>query len=97
MAPRPGHQPRSGKDLREVDVIVAGVVIETLPGRAPRVALRIGASRGLRLAGGDGDRHLAAVVEAGEGRTLEAWADDLLTSDEEIVGVFPTFVGDDAE
>jgi hypothetical protein len=78
-------------------VIVAGVVIETLPGRAPCVAERIGGSRGLRLAGGDGDRHLAAVIEAGDGRTLEAWAEELLRSDDEIVGVFPTYVGDDAE
>ncbi len=77
-------------------MIVAGVVIETLPGRAAEVAVRIAASEGLRIAGGDGDRHLAAVLSAGEGRTLESWAEELLRSDEDVVGVFPTFVGEDA-
>jgi hypothetical protein len=77
-------------------VIVAGVVIETLPGRAAEVAVRLAGAEGLRIAGGDGDSHLAAVLSAGEGRSLESWAEELLRSDEDVVGVFPTFVGDDA-
>jgi hypothetical protein len=77
-------------------VIVAGVVIETLPGRAAEVAVRLAGAEGLRVAGGDGESHVAVVLSAGEGKSLESWAEELLRSDEDVVGVFPTFVGDDA-
>ena len=76
---------------------VAGVVIVTAPGAGPRVAARLVREPGLTIAGGDGDARLAAVWEAVDGRSLEALAEELMTRDPEVLGVFPTFVGDDAE
>lgn len=78
-------------------MIVAGIVIETMPGAAPRVAARLLHLAGLELQGGDGDRRLAAVWTAKDGATLEAFAARLLADEAEIVGIFPTFVGDDEE
>ena len=74
-------------------VIIAGVVIETKAGAAPRVAARLLAEPGLELRGGDGDRRLAAVFTGEDGAALEALGERLLRSDEEILGLYPTFVG----
>jgi hypothetical protein len=77
-------------------MIVAGVVIETAPGAAARVAARLAREPGLEVRGGDGDRRLAAVLTAADGRALAALAERLVRDDAEVLGVFPTFVGDDA-
>ena len=77
--------------------MIAGVVVETLPGAAERVGARLGAAPGLALAGGDGDRRLAMVWEAEDGTALEDLARQLLAADPEVVGVFPTFVGQDQD
>ena len=74
-------------------MIVAGVVIETVAGAAPRVAARLLSEPGLELRGGDGDRRLAAVFTGEDGAALEALGERLLRSDEEILGLYPTFVG----
>jgi nitrate reductase NapAB chaperone NapD len=76
---------------------VAGILVETVPGAEPRVAARLARMPGLTLAGSDGDRRIAAVFEARDGATLEDLFQGLLRADEEILGVFPTFVGEDAE
>jgi hypothetical protein len=76
-------------------VIVAGVVIETVPGAAPRVAARLLAEPGLELKGGDGDRRLALVFTSDGGASLVAFAERLLAADPEVLGVFPTFVADE--
>jgi hypothetical protein len=73
--------------------VVAGILIETAPGAEPRVAVRLARVPGLSLQGGDGDRRIAAVVEAASGAELEALAERLLHGDEDILGLFPTFVG----
>lgn len=73
-------------------MIVAGVVVETVPGAEARVAGRL-AARGLEIAGTAGAR-IAAVWEAESGEALEALAERLVREDEEILGVFPSFVGD---
>jgi nitrate reductase NapAB chaperone NapD len=76
-------------------VIVAGVVIETKAGAAPRVAARLLQVPGLELRGGDGDRRLAAVFTGADGASLEALGERLMKGDEEILGLYPTFVGDE--
>ncbi len=78
-------------------MVVAGVVIETQAGKAPEVAERLAASGRVRVEGGDGDRRLAAVVSAATGAELERWAEVLLRTDVMVLGVFPTFVGEDEE
>lgn len=79
---------------RGLIMIVAGVVIETVEGAAPRVAARLLLEPGLELQGGDGDRRLAAVFTGEEGAALEALAERLLQEDPEVLGVYPTYVAD---
>lgn len=76
-------------------MIVAGVVIETVPGAAPRVAARLLHEPGLELQGGDGDRRLAAVVACADGAALDALCRRLVRELAEVMGVFPTYVADD--
>lgn len=78
-------------------MIVAGVLIETVPGAEPRVAARLLRFPGLTLQGGDGRHRIAAVVEADSGAALEEVTERLLATDEEILGIFPTFVGTEGE
>jgi hypothetical protein len=80
-----------------VTVIFAGVVIETAPGAAPRVAARLLRERGLELHGGDGDRRLAAVFTGEDAGALEALAERLVHDDGEVIGVFPTYVADEPD
>jgi hypothetical protein len=77
--------------------VVAGILVETLPGASARVAGRLAREPGVTLAGGDGRCRIAAVCEAPDGRWLEAFSERLLATDEEVLGVFPTFVGTDEE
>lgn len=78
-------------------MVVAGVLIETIPGAAPLVAGRLVRVPGVSLQGGDGVRRIAAVLEAGDGAALEALTERLLRGDEQILGVFPTFIGAEDE
>jgi hypothetical protein len=78
-------------------MLVAGVVIETASGAAPRVAARLLRVDGLTLHGGDGDRRLAAVFTGADGAALEALAERLVREDAEVLGVFPTFVADERD
>lgn len=73
-------------------MLVAGVVIETVEGAAPRVAARLLHEPTLELKGGDGDRRLAAVFSGADGAALEALAERLVQEDAEVLGVFPTYV-----
>lgn len=78
-------------------MIVAGVLIETTPGRAPSVAAALADRTDLELCGGDGDHRLAGVWTAESGERLEKLAEALIADHEDVLGVFPTLVGDDAE
>ena len=75
--------------------VVAGVVVETLPGHARVVSDRLALREGLSVKGDDGDAKIAAVFIGGDGAALEALGEELLRTDEAIVGVFPTLVGQD--
>lgn len=78
-------------------MILAGVVIETVPGAAPRVAARLLREPGLELHGGDGDRRLAAVFTGPDGAALEGFAERLVRADAEVLGVYPTYVGSEPD
>jgi nitrate reductase NapAB chaperone NapD len=75
--------------------LVAGVLVTTIPGAAPRVATRLLGVPGLEIEGGDGDARLAAVCTAESGEALERLVERLVAGDEEILGIYPTFVGQD--
>ncbi len=77
--------------------VVAGLLIETVAGAAPRVAARLLCVAGLEIQGGDGDHRLAAVWSAAGGSSLEEAAQQILAGDPEVLGIYPTFVADDAE
>lgn len=85
----PGLRPDKGGSL------VAGVVIETIPHRARRVENLLGRVDGLRIVGGDGDRRLAGVLTAANGEVLVEVAEELVRNHEDILGIFPTFIGRD--
>jgi hypothetical protein len=68
---------------------VAGLVIETLPGRADAVSARLSSVPRLAIHGQRGNR-LAATWSAPDGQTLQQLAEELMNSDDEIVGIFPT-------
>jgi nitrate reductase NapAB chaperone NapD len=76
-------------------MIVAGVVIQTLPGCAARVEQRLGRVPGLRVQGCDQAGRLAAVWEGERGAELESFAQELLEADAEVLGVFPVYVAEE--
>ncbi len=76
-------------------VLIAGLVVHTVPAAAARVAARLRTETGLEVQGDDGDRRLATVLESESAEALERRIDELLAADEEIVGIFPTYVGED--
>lgn len=77
-------------------MIIAGVVIETAPGRAVTVAERLRDCQGLQICGNDGNRRLAGVWEAASSAELERSARELVRSQEDILGVYPTLVAEDS-
>ncbi len=77
-------------------MIVAGVIIETAPGASSRVAVLLYGRPGLELQGGDGHQRLAGVWTAESGEALEKAAEALLEEIPDVVGVYPTLVGDDS-
>ncbi len=76
-------------------MVIAGVVIETAPGRAAEVAARLDGVSGLSVQGHDDAHRVAAVWSAPAGAQLEALSELLCRSDPDVRGVFPTFVGDE--
>jgi nitrate reductase NapAB chaperone NapD len=88
-----GDGPDSTAATAGAGEVVAGVVIQTAPGRASKVADRLASIDGLELVGDDGDARLAAVWRAPSGGALERAVEALVRHDEQVLGVFPTFVG----
>ncbi len=91
----PGPDGGPGALLDDGVAVVVGAVVETLPGRAPSVACRLGSFSDLNIVGGDGDRRLAIVWRSSSAKGLERAMEQLVKEDEEILGVFPTFMGQD--
>lgn len=74
-------------------MVIAGVLFETIPGRVSVVAARLIQIEGLKIAGTNGNNHLAVVWRGKDGVVLEHRAQEMLKSDADILGIFPTFVG----
>jgi nitrate reductase NapAB chaperone NapD len=79
----------------ENSMIVAGVVIQTIPGRQADVIARLVDVPGLQIKGGDGRDRIAAVWSAESAHSLEEIVESLVEIDEDVIGVYPTFVGED--
>ena len=76
-------------------MVISGVVFETVAGRASAVAARLANIDGLEIAGSDGDSRFAAVWRAQDGTALQRAAEQLLNAEADILGIYPTFVGND--
>ena len=88
FAPLPAHGPfPSGVPL------VVGVMVVTQPGRGPQVADRLGDRPDMQVVGGDQDSRIAAVLSSPDSRSLVTEVQELVREDAEILGVFPTFIG----
>jgi hypothetical protein len=77
-------------------MIIAGVVIETSTGQAAIVAERLQGCEGLQICGNDGNRRLAGVWKAASAAELERAARELVGSQNDILGVYPTLVAEDS-
>lgn len=94
-SPEPGNG--LGVSFDQGVAVIVGAVVETTPGAAPEVACRIGDQDGLEIVGGDGDRRLAVVWCSDAPKQLEKRMLRLVRTDDNILGIYPTFVGQDEE
>lgn len=76
-------------------MIVANLVLETLPGTAPAVVERLGALRGVESLCADGDHRVTATWRVPDGDTAEALGEVLQALNPEIVEVFSTVASAD--
>lgn len=74
--------------------VVVGAVVETSPGATRSVGRYLERIEGVTIVGDDGRQRLAVVWEASEGQVLLESARALVRTREDVLGVFPTFVGD---
>ena len=74
-------------------MLVANIVIETLPGRARTVAARMAQLEGMGSSSAEGDHRVVAVWKVPDSDTLEGVSEVLHAMNPEIVEVYPTVVG----
>ena len=72
-------------------MLVAGCLIQTLPGRALPVAKRMSATPEIKIQGTDGKSRIAMVWSGESATAFERFARVLLHTDSDVLGVFPTF------
>ena len=76
-------------------MVISGVLFETVSGKVSAVALRLAQVKDIVIIGSDGDHKIAAVWRGKHGAVLLRAADQLFKSDPDILGIFPTFVGNE--
>jgi hypothetical protein len=77
-------------------MLVADLVIETLPGMAPAVGERMGRINGMAGVSAEGDHRIHARWTVQERHTLEGLSEVLQAMNPEIVEVFSTLRDDDS-
>jgi len=75
-------------------MIITGIIIQTLPGQQVEVVSRLFGVPGLEMHGGNGDDRIAAVWSAETAQSLGEIVESLVALDEDVIGVYPTFVGE---
>jgi hypothetical protein len=73
-------------------MLVASIVVETLPGRARTVAERMARLAGMGSSSAEGDHRVVAIWKVPDGDTLEGLSEVLQAMNPEIVFVCPTVV-----
>lgn len=76
-------------------MLVASLVVETLPGKAATVVERMGRIRGMRSIAGDGDHQVTAEWHVPESDTSEGLTEVLRAMNPEILEVLATFEGEE--
>jgi len=76
-------------------MLVATIVVETLPGAAVAVAERMGHLQGMQSPVAQGDRRVVATWRVPDYDYPEALSEVLHALNPEIVNVFPTLVGEE--
>ncbi len=73
-------------------MILATIVVQTLPGRAPAVRERLAEIEGLGSMRLDGDHRIEGTWRLPEDDTAEGLSEALRGMDADIVAVYPTFL-----
>jgi len=76
-------------------MIVASIVVETLPGKARAVVERMEQIRGMGPLSADGDRRITGTWTVPDGDTVEGLSEVLRALNPEILCVFPTMGGEE--
>lgn len=74
-------------------MLVASIVVETLPGKAQTVAERMGLLKGMASTTADGDHRVTATWTVPDNDSLWAMAEVLQAMNPEILQVVPTLLG----
>jgi hypothetical protein len=77
-------------------MLVANLVVETLPGKAHVVLERLGRLKGMTAVSGDGDHRITATWSVPDIDSLEGLCEVLQALNPEIIGVSPTPVEGDS-
>lgn len=75
-------------------MLVANIVVETLPGKARAVAERMEQMKGMGSLSADGDR-VVAIWKVHDCDTVEGLSEVLQAMNPEIICVYPSMVGED--
>jgi len=75
-------------------MLVASIVVETLPGKARAVAERMGQLKGMGALAAEGDHRVVATWMVPDGDTVEGLSEVLHAMNPEIVEVYPTLAAE---
>lgn len=73
-------------------MLVANIVVETLPGKAQAVAERLGRLKGIGALAADGDHRVTATWKVPDCDNVEGLSEVLQAMNPEIVQVYPALV-----
>jgi len=76
-------------------MLVANIVVETLPGKARAVAERMEQMKGMGSLSADGDRRVVATWKVHDCDTVEGLSEVLQAMNPEIICVYPSMIGEE--
>jgi len=76
-------------------MLIANIVVETLPGKAQAVAERMGRLKGMGVLAAHGDCRVTGTWKVPEWDTVEGLSEVLQAMNPEIVQVYPALVGEE--
>jgi hypothetical protein len=76
-------------------MLVASIVVETLPGKARDVVERMGQIKGMAGLAAEGDHRIVATWMVPDSDTVEGLSEVLQAMNPEILQVYPTLMGEE--